>query len=195
MTKLYAGKPDPAVYDYLMRRRSAKKLATPGPDDSQIERILTAAARVPDHGKLAPWRFIVLKGDARQEAGEILKKAWILREPDATPARLALEAERFTKSPVVIGVVSVIREGKIPEWEQILSAGASCMNLCLAANALGFASNWLTGWPAYDETVRRELGLSQNERIAGFIHLGTAAEQPEERDRPDITSMTTYWNG
>ncbi len=193
MSELYAGKPDPAVYDYLTRRRSAKKLAAPGPDDGQVQMILQAAARVPDHGKLFPWYFLVFKGDARRGAGDILKRAWLAREPDASPAKLELEGERFLNAPVVIGVVSTIRESKIPAWEQILSAGAACMTLCLAANALGFASNWLTGWYSYDEAVKKELGLGDHENIAGFIHLGTAAEQPEERERADLSSFVTNW--
>jgi nitroreductase len=193
MTTLYTGRPDPAVLDYLLRRRSTKKLTGPGPDDRQIEQILTAATRVPDHGKMFPWHFIVFKGDARRQIGELLKKAWLVEEPDASPAKLDLEAERFMRAPLVIGVISIIREGKNPAWEQILSSGAACMNLSLAANALGFATAWLTEWYSYSPIFREGLGLGAAENIAGFIHIGTPAEQPEERDRPDLARIVTEW--
>jgi nitroreductase len=191
---LYAGRPCPELYNYLIRRKSVKKLGTPGPDKEQIGQILQAAARVPDHGKLFPWYFIVFEGEARQAIGPLLEKAWLVEEPEASPAKLELEGERFLKAPVVIAVVSKIRESKNAAWEQILSAGAACMNLTLAANALGFATNWLTEWYCYSETFCRSLGLGDNENIAGFIHIGTAESVPEERARPDLDKIVTWWS-
>jgi nitroreductase len=193
MTDLYAGKKSPELIDYLLHRRSVKNLTAPGPDAGQVETILRAGSRVPDHGKLFPWYFIVLEGDARKQAGEILKAAWLKREPDAAPAKLELEAERFLRAPVVIGVVSKIRESKNQAWEQILSAGAVCMNISLAANTLGFASNWLTEWYSYDADVLKGFGIGENENVAGFIYIGTPAAAPEERDRPDLAQIVTHW--
>lgn len=194
MTELYAGRSCPAMLDYLLHRRSTKNLTAPGPDWDGIETILRAAARVPDHGKLAPWYFIVLAGDARAQAGELLREAWREREPDASPAKLDLEAERFLRAPVVIGVVSTIRAAKQPSWEQVMSAGAACMNLCLAANALGFATAWLTEWYSYDRVFLDALGVGSADQVAGFIYIGTPSGAVEERARPDLANLTTYWS-
>ncbi|HEY8190119.1 MAG TPA: nitroreductase, partial [Micavibrio sp.] len=162
------------------------------PSPVQVEVILNAAARVPDHGKLAPWRFIVFSGDARRKAGEALRKSWLSAEPDAAPAKLDLESERFMRAPTVIAVVSSVKDGKTPEWEQILSAGAACFNLCLAANALGFSTVWLTEWYSYNETFRNAIGLNDRERFAGFIYIGTGTEPPQERDRPAMKDIVRY---
>jgi len=193
--EIFAGRPCPDMLAYLHKRRSVsvKHLSAPGPDAAQLEAILKAASRVPDHGKQFPWYFIVFDGDARVQAGAALEKAWRATHPDEAPAKLELEAERFTRAPLVIAVVSKIRQGKRPVWEQILSAGAACQNLCLAANALGFATNWLTEWYSCDDTFRSEIGLGANEHFAGFIYIGTAAQMPEERDRPDLAQIVTYW--
>lgn len=185
----------PDMIDFLQRRRSSKvlKIAEPGPSPDQLETILTIAARVPDHGKLVPWRFIVLSGMARNRAGILLRQSFVTQEPDATPAKLDLESERFLRAPLVIAVVSSLRDGKTPEWEQVLSSGAVCFNLCLAANALGFASTWLTEWYAYNPAFKSAMGLTDRERFSGFIYIGTAAEPPEERERPDIKAITRYF--
>lgn len=184
----------PAMTDFLLRRRSTKvkNLSTLGPDAAQMAVILKAAARVPDHGKLAPWRFIVMTGEARARTGEMLRAAFLTEEPDAAPAKLDLESERFLRAPVVVAVVSSIKEGKTPEWEQILSAGAACFNLCLAANSMGFASTWLTEWYAYNPAFAKAMGLEGKERFAGFIYLGTATENPEERERPEMERVVQY---
>lgn len=197
MTDLIAGKKSAELIDYLTHRRSvpAKDLAGPGPDDAQIETILSAATRVSDHGKMFPWHFIVFRGDARAKMGALLKDALLKKEPDAPPEKMAQEESRFLRAPVVIAVISRIRPGKNPRWEQILSAGAACQNLCLAANALGFGSNWLTEWYAYDENVHQALGLDDRDRIAGFIYIGSVAKMPEERPRPDNALLTTWWDG
>ena len=190
-----AAKQSEEMLDYLLKRRSVplKDFGEPGPSDEQIQTILKAAARTPDHGRLFPWYFIVFKGDARRDMGEILAFAHKETDRAAAPAKMTLEAERFLRAPVVIAVVSRIRKSKNPVWEQILSAGAVCQNLCLAANALGFGSNWVTEWYAYNEMVRNELGLDERDHIAGFIYIGTPAEQPAERDRPDLDQIVSYW--
>ena len=144
----------------LLSRRSTpiKHLGGDAPSAEQIQQILQAASRVPDHNKLAPWWFVVFEGDARKEFGEtVLRKAYLAEEPEAAPSKLDLEAERFMRAPLVVAVISRIKEGKAPQWEQILSAGACCYNLCLAANALGFATNWFTEWVAYKPRVHEAL--------------------------------------
>jgi nitroreductase len=193
--KIIAAKPQAEVLDYLLHRRSVsvKHLGAPGPDPEQVNIILKAAARVPDHGRMNPWYFVVFSGEARIQAGEILKKAWLAEEMDAAPAKLELEAERFLRAPVVVAVISRVREGKHPLWEQVLSAGAACQNLCLAANAMGFGTNWVTEWYAYSNIFRNELRLDERDHIAGFIYIGTPAEQPEERERPEMAQITTIW--
>lgn len=181
--------------DFLIKRRSSKvaTLSTPCPSLEQIETMLQIASRVPDHGKYAPWYFIVLEGDARTEAGQYLREAYDVENPGTAEAKLDLEAERFLRAPLVIAVVSRIKPGKNPQWEQILSAGAACMNLCLAANSLGFGSNWLTEWYAYSDTFKKALGLDDRDNIAGFVYIGTAASVNEERERPKLADIVTYW--
>ncbi|PZO88486.1 MAG: nitroreductase [Micavibrio aeruginosavorus] len=178
---------------HTRRSTSLKNLSAPGPDTSQLNDILTAASRVPDHNKLAPWWFVTFEGEARKSFGEVLKRAYLLEDPDAAEAKLELESEQFLRAPTVIAVISRIKEGKAPEWEQILSAGAACYNLCLAANALGFGSNWLSGWPAYNVEVKRALGCDERDRIAGFIYIGTQNDKPEERERPALSDIVTPW--
>jgi nitroreductase len=164
----------------------------PGPSPQQLRQILACGARVPDHGKLAPWRFIVFEGDGRARMGVLLADVVQQTEPDPSPERLALERNRFLRAPVVIGVVSRVREGiPIPEWEQIMSAGACCMTITIAAHAMGFVANWITEWCAYHPLVREELGLKSGERIAGFIYIGHPAVPLEERVRPDLESLIT----
>jgi nitroreductase len=148
---------------------------------------------VPDHGKLFPWYFIVISGENKQKLASHLRDTWKKEDPKATDAKLQLEYERFNRAPVIIVVVSKIREGKAPVWEQILSAGAATQNLILAANCLGYASNWVTEWYTYSKTFRQLLGISNNENIAGFVYIGSKAEEPMERDRPDLENIVTYW--
>lgn len=180
----------------LLTRRSTsiKNLVEPGPSKDQIQHILTAAARVPDHNKLAPWWFVVFEGDARAKFGEVLRKAYAADDIGAAPAKLDLEAERFLRAPLVIAVISRIKEGKAPQWEQMLSAGAACHNLCLAANALGFGSNWVSEWPSFNDDVRAALGCDARDNIAGFIYIGTQGEKPEERERPDLQDIANTWS-
>lgn len=183
-----------ALFEFLNRRRSIKpdKLSGPGPAPDELTAILTAGMRVPDHKKMAPWRFIVFEGDARAKAGEIFAAA--CQQEDKEPpshVRLDLERGRFMRAPLVIAVVSTIKPGKAPEWEQVLSAGAACYNTCLAANALGFGTCWITEWIAYSLAVKSALGLADNERFAGFLYIGRVSEKPEERERPNLADVVT----
>jgi nitroreductase len=183
------------LIEFLQARRSVKPkdMREPGPSPAQIETILKIAARVPDHGKYAPWYFIVFSGETRTQIGLKLEELYLLKYPDANQAQRVHEREKFLRAPVIIAVVSRIREGKNPQWEQILSAGAACYNLCLAANGLGFASNWLTEWYSYDEAFKAYLGVAPTDNIGGFIYLGTASEKPDDRERPDMARIVTHW--
>lgn len=186
----------PDALNLLLSRRSgsAKTMKGPGPSAEQIRTLLTVASRVPDHGKLAPWRFLTFTGDARAAFGEVLVRALKTTEPDASEERVTLERGRFLRAPVVIGVVSRVREGiAIPEWEQIMSAGASCQTLCIAAHSMGFVANWLTEWYAYHPAVREALGLKSGERMAGFIYVGHPAEPLADRPRPKIEDIAKAW--
>jgi nitroreductase len=185
-----------SALNLLLARRSvvANKLGAPGPDAQQLRLMLTVAARVPDHKKLVPWRFILFEGDARAAFGQVIADACKTNEPDAGDARLETEAGRFLRAPVVVAVISSLVDNPgAPEWEQVLSAGAACQNLLIAANATGFSGQWITEWYAYDTKVCAALGLKEGERVAGFVYIGTAQEKPEERDRPSLDEITHSW--
>jgi len=187
-------RPAPGALDLLLTRRSgsAKTMTGPGPSPAQLDAILTAAARVPDHGKLFPWRFIVFEGDGRKRMGELLVESLRETEPQSTEERLDMERHRFLRAPVVVAVVSRVRESiPIPEWEQILSAGAACQTLLIASHTLGFVANWITEWCAYHPAVRDRLGLKSGERIAGFVYIGHPAQPLEERVRPDMAKIVS----
>ncbi len=182
--------------DLLETRRSVKpqELAGPPPTRSEIDRLLTIASRVPDHGKLAPWRFIVFSGDARLKAGEAIAAVFQARYPDAKADHVEAERLRLTRAPLVVAVVSrAAPHAKIPEWEQVLSAGAAAMNLVLAAHALGYAANWITEWYAYDRGALNALGVGAEEKIAGFVHIGRSAGRPEDRPRPALADIVTHY--
>ncbi|MBU6372605.1 MAG: nitroreductase [Alphaproteobacteria bacterium] len=188
---LPAVQPSAETLALLARRRSTKALliAEPGPDRAQLDTLLRLAARVPDHGKLGPWRFLVLEGDGRVRAGAAIADALGADAPDP-----AFERARFLRAPVVVTVISTAApHPKIPEWEQVLSAGAACFALVTAAHAMGFAGCWLTETPTYDARARAALGLADHERIAGFIYLGTATAPPTERARPEAASRTSWF--
>ncbi len=156
--------------------------------------MLTIAARVPDHGKLTPWRFIVFGGEAGRRAGETLAARFVALEPDADEKRIEEERNRLARAPLVVAVVSTAApHPKIPEWEQLLSAGNAAMSLVLAAHAYGYAAQWTTGWMAYDVEAGRLLGLGEGERIVAFVHIGTATAPPPERPRPALRDIVTYW--
>jgi nitroreductase len=181
----------------LKTRRSVKpmELLGPGPNAAEIETLLSIASRVPDHGKLAPWRFIVFEGDARLAVSETIAAAFRADRPDATPEQIEFERQRLARAPLVIAVISrAAPHVKIPEWEQQLSAGASAMSLVLAAHALGFAASWITEWYAYDRRVLDALGLSHSERVAGFVHIGRPAKSPDDRDRPKLDTIVTRYS-
>ena len=170
--------------ELLARRRSLQTARTHGPRarGRSVETILRLASRVPDHGKLAPWRFILIEGEARERAGRLALEIRVADKPDLDEPSREAELTRFTRAPLVVAVVSrAAPHAKIPEWEQVLSAGAACMNSIIAAKALGFGSSWLTEWCAYDSRFRAALGLGEIERIAGFVHIGRPKVAPEER--------------
>jgi nitroreductase len=186
----------PDALQLLQTRRSVKpmELAGPGPGAAEIETLLTIAARVPDHGKLAPWRFVVFAGEARLAAGAIIAEVFRAAHAQATSDQVEFERQRLARAPLVIAVVSrASPHVKIPEWEQQLSAGAAAMNLVNAAYAMGFAASWITEWYAYDRRVLERLGLAANERIAGFVHIGRAQKPPEDRDRPKLADIVSYF--
>ncbi len=186
----------PDTIELLLKRRSvvAANLAPPGPSEDQLKTLLRIAARVPDHGKLAPWRFIVFQGDARVRFGQVLADVTKRNIPETTQERVELEASRFMRAPLVIAVVSSSKiHPKIPQWEQVLSAGAVCQNLLVAVAAMGFSAQWITEWYAYDDAVCARLKLAEHEKIAGFIHIGSSDEIPEDRRRPNLDELITYW--
>jgi len=188
----------PDALELLKTRRSVKpiELNGPGPTASEIETLLRIASRVPDHGKLAPWRFIIFEGNSRSAAGEAIASAFRADRPDATPNQIDFERKRLARAPLVIAVVSCAGPHvKIPEWEQLLSAGASAMSLVFAAHAMGYAASWITEWYAYDRRVLDVLGLAANERIAGFVHIGRPAKLPEDRERPNLAAVVTRFGG
>jgi len=188
----------PDALKLLTTRRSFKpvELAGPAPSATEIDTLLTIASRVPDHGKLAPWRFIVFEGEARALAGTAIADAFRAKYPDASPEHVDAERTRLTRAPLVIAVVS--RAGphaKIPEWEQVLSAGAAAMSLVLAAHTLGYGASWITEWYAYDRNVLDALGLAPQERIAGFVHIGRPPGRPEDRPRPPLNEIVSRFSG
>jgi nitroreductase len=188
----------PDALTLMTTRRSIAPafLAEPGPDEEQLRTLLTIATRVPDHGKLAPWRFILFRGDARRRVGERLAGLAAARDPSLPEARIEEERNRLARAPLVIAVVSRAAEHvKIPIWEQQLSAAASAMSLVLAAHAMGFAASWLTEWVSYDEEAGAILGLRPGERIAGLVHIGTPTVPPQDRPRPALSDLVSDWDG
>ena len=183
----------PETMDLLLSRRSgsAKTMTGPGPDANQLRAILTAAMRVPDHGKIVPWRFIVFEGESRKRMGEHLAEC-AAKDRNCTPAQIQQERERFLRAPVVLAVVSRLRERiPIPIWEQQLSAGAVCQTILIATHAMGFVAQWITEWCAYDHAVLERIGLKAGERVAGYIYIGHPAAPLEDRPRPDIDALVT----
>jgi len=181
---------------YLESRRTvpSAQLGEPGPDAKTLARLLKIAARVPDHGKLAPWRFIVYDQTSRHAAVAWLQRRAASAGDPAEAGQRANKAQIFANAPLVAAVVSApASDAKIPVWEQQLSSAAVCLNLVHAAHGFGFGAQWLTGWYAYDSEARTYLGLAPGEKVAGFIHIGTPQMPPGERDRPDIDALTTHW--
>ena len=197
---------------FLDARRSvpSRQLGEPGPDHATLLRMLQAAARVPDHGKLVPFRFLRLRGDARHALGEYLARRSrerdpapprhalgerlaqraLQRDPDASVAALDKDRGRFSHAPLIVAVIARLTPGhKVPEQEQLLSAGSACFALLQAAQALGYGAQWLTGWAAYDDVIARTLGLGEHEKIVGFVHVGTPKLDAPERERPDAAAL------
>jgi nitroreductase len=182
---------------YLSSRRSGKPrdLAGPGPSMAQLRDMVAIAARTPDHGKLAPWRFIIVPDDQRAALAEVITTAYLAEKPQAGRLELDSLVQFAHQAPALVVVLSSPRkQSPIPLWEQELSAGAVCMNLLHAAHASGFAGGWLTTWPAFNDTVRDAFG-NEDERIAGFIFIGTPARALEERPRPVLDDVLSVWAG
>ena len=183
--------------EFLLKRRSVvvRNMAEPGPNSEDLEKILRAGMRVPDHGRLTPWRFIVIRGDARMKMGKILGKAFRKENPDCIDEQVEIEEERFIRAPSVVAVVSRTNpEHKIPEWEQILSSGAACQNMLTAALGMGFAAQWITEWYAYNEDVKSALGLKSRDRVSGFLYFGSLTDAPTDRIRPDYEDIVSEWS-
>ena len=183
--------------EFLLKRRSVvvRNMAEPGPSSEDLEKILRAGMRVPDHGRLTPWRFIVIRGDARMKMGKILGKAFRKENPDCIDEQVEIEEERFIRAPSVVAVVSRTNpEHKIPEWEQILSSGAACQNMLTAALGMGFAAQWITEWYAYNEDVKSALGLKSRDRVSGFLYFGSLTDPPTDRIRPDYEDIVSEWS-
>jgi len=185
--------PAPQALALMARRRSApaQALGEPGPSPEQVRDLIRLGARVPDHGKLAPWRFVVIERPAKDVLVDRLR-ALAPAQPD--PDKAAAKLAKLAAAPVTILVISRTTPGhKVPEWEQALSSGAACMALLQGAHALGFGANWITDWYAYAPEALALLGVDSGERVAGFIHLGTPTEPPLERARPDVQALTSTW--
>jgi nitroreductase len=182
----------PQTLAFLARRRSASavNLTEPAPGDEDLATLLRIATRVPDHGKLSPWRFVVLRGEAKRRFVDGLEAIAAARS-DAP--KLIAKLGKIKAPPLTLAVISRVQPGEIPEWEQRLSSGAVCMTLIIAAQAMGYGANWITDWYAYDEAAGRLLGLGDGERVAGFVHLGTSSEPPLERVRPDVAAVVEDW--
>ena len=188
-----------SALDFLKTRLSvpSRQLGAPGPTQAQLDALLAAALRVPDHGKLTPWRLLLIRDEARAKLGAALAAIHLAHEPNAPAAVIEKDRERYNFAPLIIAVIAHVDEQhpKIPAQEQVLSAGYVAYNLLLGAQALGFGAQLLTGWAAYDRDAAKLLGLAASERVIGFVHIGTAREPAPERARPDPASRISEWNG
>ena len=186
-------RPSPETLALMARRRSASApvLAAPAPTAKELNELLRLAARVPDHGKLFPWRFLILESEAKASLVEELGR---LAADQPSPGKAVATLAKLRNPPLTVVVISRVIECNIREWEQVLSSGAVCMNLLIAADAMGYGANWITDWYAYDDRALRLLGLEPGERVAGFVHLGTSPEAPLERVRPDLDKLVTVWS-
>lgn len=190
--------PELPTLELLQTRRSvsAAFLDVPGPTPEELATLITIAMRVPDHGKLAPWRFIALDKQARSALARQLKARREVVDPDVPAEKAEKDIAVFQQAPLCLVVVSTASDHpKIPLWEQHLSAGASTMNLMIAAHAMGYAAQWLTGWATYDEGAKVLFGVAESEQIVGFIHIGTPVAPPSERPRPALEDHLTHGTG
>jgi nitroreductase len=186
-----------SLLSFLKTRKSAsaKAMTEPGPTAEQLSEILNIAVRVPDHGKLSPWRFIVFEGVARAKVGSAFRNRWQALHPDHSEDSLNFQAGLFTRAPVVVAVVSTAAQHpKIPVWEQQMSSAAVCFAMELAAQALGFDVQWQTDWVAYDDVAKAAMGLHAHENIAGLIYMGKSTVPLEDRPRPDVATLVTHWS-
>ena len=186
------------VIDFLLSRKSPpiSELREPAPDDVTLLEILKIASRVPDHGMLEPWRFIVYRGASRSDVGEFLAKRVVEIEGDVPPHRIEQEKSRFTRAPLIVGVVSVPRpHPRIPDWEKFISGGNAAFALVLAVHAYGYAANWVSNWFADDAKSRAFMGLAPDEQLIGYIHIGTPAQLPQDRPRPDPAKLMSAYSG
>jgi nitroreductase len=186
---------DVKLIDYLRERHSTPvaQIKGPGPEEAELEEILTSAVRVPDHGKIAPWRLVVYRGDVCKSLGEKFLELALEQNSDMTDAAKEAELARFTRAPIVIGVISTAApHAKIPEWEQVLSSGAVCLNMLMACEARGYVANWRTEWVAYDARALAALGVKEGEKVAGFIHIGSSDFPTPDRPRPQLSDILTY---
>jgi nitroreductase len=189
---------NPALLNYLKTRRSVgiKFLSDPGPTPQELEEILTIGTRVPDHGKLAPWRLVVIEGDARWRIGERLAEIAKRNNPALDEASLEVERQQLLPAPLTVGVIFSHKPlPKAPEMEQLLSAGNVCFNLMNAAFAMGYAASWVTRWFGFDTAAQEMLGAKAGERFVGFVHIGTPTTAIEDRDRPRLEDVVSRWNG
>lgn len=188
-----------AALDFLRNRRSvpAAQLLPPGPSPDELRKIVATAIRVPDHGKLTPWRLIAFCGEAGTRYGKALADLHVRVDPGVPERKLAKDRERFAHSPTVLAVIARIDEHhpKIPAQEQLLSAGCLGFNLLLAAQAAGFGAQWLTGWSCYDRDAAKLLGLTDDERAIAYVHIGSRGTEPPERNRPDVDEVLSVWQG
>jgi nitroreductase len=185
-----------SLLSFLKTRKSAsaKAMGEPGPDAKTLRDILSIAVRVPDHGKLNPWRVIVFEGKAREAVGETFASRFAELHPDYPAESIAFQKGLFTRAPVVLAVVSTAAEhSKIPVWEQLMSAAAVCYNTVLAAQAHGFDAQWQSDWVAYDVGAKAAMGLALHEQVAGLIYIGTSTVALEDRPRPSLDALVTRW--
>lgn len=185
---------DNKTLDLLLRRRSlvAAKQCEPGPSADELQIILRCATRVPDHAKLAPWRIQVVQGEARAALGEKFAQVWKKKHPESDAQRVEQERARSQRSPLLLIVSTRVESNRVPRWEQVLSGGALCQNILIAAAALGYAGQWLSQWVNYDDDIKAHLGVAKGDEILGFIYIGSASESPSERLRPELSDVVSY---
>lgn len=190
----------PVILDFLKTRRSAitATLTEPGPTSEELTNILNIGLRTPDHGKIEPWRLLVIKGSARKDLGEKLAKNFALEKNTLTEQQqeklTKIITQTITDVPLIIYVISCIdKNSHIPEFEQTLSAGAVCMNILWAANAYGYGVNWISGWLAYSAHTKKTIGIKENEEVAGVIFIGSTDQINPERKRPELAEKVSYW--
>ena len=182
--------------DLLLSRRSVKAadIIEPGPSEEQLDTLLRAAHRVPDHGKIGPWRFVIFQGESRANFGQKLSEIFSLNNPKVSQTKLTQQRNLLLRAPCVIAVIHTPDiDHKIPLWEQQMATGAACQNLIVATHAMGFVGQWLSEWYSYDEKVHQLLGMSPNDKVAGFFYLGSQEQKPDERARPPLSERVQYW--